>query len=187
VHREVLETIPPKVEYSLTELGADVAFCLRGGTALATGIGEKVEALPALDIGPVLIVKPKGPLPSGIVYDKFDGLGVKSALGADDILNAVRAGDRRALISALANDLEPAAISLLPEIGRIKVKAAAAGAAACMVSGSGPAMFVIDDGEDRLGRIAESLAPWARTWLTRPVDHGVEVVPDAHETRAAIL
>lgn len=166
------------------ELGADVAFCLVGGMALVTGFGEKVKPLPPAELGPVLLIKPPGGLGSGSVYRRFDELGRGVAQGIGDILEAVATGDRGRLIANLANDLEPAAISLLPSIAVTKALAVGAGASACVVSGSGPALVAFADSEARLKAVAEAVGGVADTWLTRASVFGPEVVTARAEIEA---
>ncbi|MDP1809178.1 MAG: 4-(cytidine 5'-diphospho)-2-C-methyl-D-erythritol kinase, partial [Actinomycetota bacterium] len=168
------------------ELGADVAFCLVGGTALVKGFGEEVKPLSAVELGPVLVIKPRGGLAAGAVYERFDELGMRVATGLSEVLAAVEAGDRGRLISSLANDLEPAAISLLPSIAATKNLALKAGASACAVSGSGPAMFAFAANEDQLKNVAEAVAGAADTWLTRATERGSAVITDKDEIEALI-
>lgn len=123
-------------------LGADVPFCLRGGTALATGFGERIRSLPPLDLGPFLIAKPRESLATGLVYETLDGLKNRETKDPERIIQAVEAGDISRVLESLHNDLEPAAQSLAPSVALLKREAIAAGAAAAMVSGSGSSVMV---------------------------------------------
>lgn len=166
------------------ELGADVAFCLVGGMALVTGFGEEVKPLPPIELEPVLVIKLHGGLAAGLVYERFDALGTTVTQGINDVLAAIGAGDRGRLIANLANDLEPAAISLLPSIAVAKELAVGAGASACVVSGSGPALVAFADSDGRLKDVAEAVAVIADTWLTGASVFGPEVVTDRAEIEA---
>lgn len=168
------------------ELGADVAFCLVGGTARVSGFGEEVKPLPAAELGPILVLKPRGGLAAGEVYERFDGLGLKASFGINEVLAAIEAGDRDRLIAHLANDLEPAAISLMPSIAETKNLALEAGASACVVSGSGPAMFAFAANEGRLKNVAEAVAGCADSWLTGASERGSAVMTDKDEIEALI-
>lgn len=163
------------------ELGADVAFCLFGGTALVCGFGDNVEKLASVDLGPVLIIKPSGGLAAGSVYSRFDDLGLRAAPGTSEALAAVAEHDRDRLIGSAANDLEAAAISLLPSIAAIKDIALRAGASACFVSGSGPALVAFAESKDRLESVAQAVADLAETWVTAGSDLGSEIITDKNE------
>ena len=158
------------------ELGADVSFCLSGGTALVTGFGEKIKPLPFIDLGTFLIIKPTGGLFSGAVYQEFDTLGKGQAKPSENFLRASRVQDNVALVKEFVNDLEPAAVSLMPKINEIKKEAIEAGALACLVSGSGPSMFVIADTKEKRENITERLAGYGRIWLVECAREGITAV-----------
>lgn len=165
-----------------SELGADVPFCLTGGTALVTGIGEEVRSLKAADLGPVLIIKPPGGLSSGAVYEKFDEL-PRTTSGNDRashrvnrVIDAIAADDREALISACANDLEAAASLLNPDIVDMQERVLAAGASLCLVSGSGPALFALAETPEKLDEIRALAALSASTWIVSGVGHALELL-----------
>jgi 4-diphosphocytidyl-2-C-methyl-D-erythritol kinase len=129
-------------------LGSDVPFCLLGGTAVGRGRGELVSQVPAR--GPfhwVLALNAAG-LPTPAVYGELDRLRAEegydeaAGLAGMDIpaalLDALRDGDVRALGPAMANDLQPAALSLRPELAGVLRLAATVDAEGALVSGSGP-------------------------------------------------
>jgi 4-diphosphocytidyl-2-C-methyl-D-erythritol kinase len=159
-------------------LGADVPFCLSGGTALARGFGELIEPLPDIDIGPFLIAKPSGSLSTAAVYRRFDIMETKVTRGVEPVLRAVKAGDRLALISGLSNDLEPAALSLLPEAASVKQAALDAGAAAAMVSGSGSAIIIVPRTPPEIDRIVEAIDGRADTFVVGCASRGAELIDD---------
>lgn len=158
------------------ELGSDVSFCLSGGTALATGFGEKIKPLPFIDLGTFLVIKPPGGLFSGEVYQEFDTLGKGQAKPSENFLRASQGEDNVALVKEFVNDLEPAAVSLMPKINEIKTEAIEAGASACLVSGSGPSMFVIADTKKKRENITERLAGYGRIWSVECARDGVVAV-----------
>jgi len=164
------------------ELGADVPFCLTGGTALVTGIGEEVRSLKTANLGPVLIIKPYGGLSSGAVYEKFDELSRttseddRASHRVNKIIEAIVADDRGALISACANDLETAASKLNPDIVDMQKRVLAAGASLCLVSGSGPSMFALAETPEKLDEIRALAAASASTWIVSVVERAVDIV-----------
>jgi 4-diphosphocytidyl-2-C-methyl-D-erythritol kinase len=126
------------------ELGADVPSQLRLALALVRGAGEKVEPLPAPAEHAALLLPSGGGLSTAAVFGEADRLG----LGRDpDELEAIAPRLRAAAgagasplayVELLVNDLEPAAISLRPDIGHALDALRGTGAPAVFLSGSGP-------------------------------------------------
>ncbi|MFE0423985.1 4-(cytidine 5'-diphospho)-2-C-methyl-D-erythritol kinase [Streptomyces sp. NPDC058953] len=124
------------------ELGSDVPFSLVGGAALGTGRGER---LTPVDVGGTfhwVFAVADGGLSTPAVYGEFDRLtadtDVPDPEASPALLAALRSGDATALAAALANDLQPAALSLRPALRATLDAGLAAGALASIVSGSGP-------------------------------------------------
>ena len=122
------------------QLGADVPFCLTGGTALGTGRGDRIA--PVLSRGSYhwVLVLSDGELSTPAVFRRFDDLrsGTRDLVTPPALLSALIAGDAAALGQALVNDLQPAALSLRPELGRVLAVGSQLGALGGLVSGSGP-------------------------------------------------
>ena len=102
-------------------LGADVPFCLVGGRARVSGVGEVVTPLPPLELVVTLVVPPFG-VPTAEVYRAWDCLGGPSGAGT--------------------NDLEPAALVVAPELRRWRDRLGDATGATPVLAGSGSAWFV---------------------------------------------
>lgn len=166
------------------DLGSDVPFALHGGTALGTGRGEELATVLARNVFHWVLAFGAGGLSTAAVYSEIDRL---RAAGApprlDDpqsLLGALSAGDPRALAPLLGNDLQPAALSLEPELRRTLRAGTEAGALAGLVSGSGPTCaFLCASAEAAVGVSAELAgAGVCRTVrvASGPV-HGARVVP----------
>ncbi|MFE9774933.1 4-(cytidine 5'-diphospho)-2-C-methyl-D-erythritol kinase [Streptomyces sp. NPDC005931] len=143
------------------ELGSDVPFSLVGGAALGTGRGER---LTPLEVGGtfhwVFAMATRG-LSTPAVFREFDRLGegtrIPEPVASPDLLAALAKGDPDALAATVTNDLQPAALSLFPELADTLTAGRAAGALAALVSGSGPTTaFLARDAESAAG-IAEAL------------------------------
>lgn len=119
-------------------LGSDVPFCVSGGTALATGTGTATAQVLARGTYHWVVGISARPLSTPEVYRAYDEVGVASDVEPDAVLQALRTGDDEALGDALHNDLEVAAIHLLPELARKRDAMLTAGALGAIVSGSGP-------------------------------------------------
>ncbi|MFF9277650.1 4-(cytidine 5'-diphospho)-2-C-methyl-D-erythritol kinase [Streptomyces griseosporeus] len=143
------------------ELGSDVPFSLVGGAALGTGRGEK---LTPLEVGGtfhwVFAMAERG-LSTPAVFREFDrlaeGRDIPEPVASDDVLEALAKGDADALAAAVTNDLQPAALSLYPELADTLAAGEAAGALTALVSGSGPTTaFLVRDGASA-DAVAEAL------------------------------
>lgn len=137
------------------DLGSDVPFALVGGTAVGTGRGERLT--PALARGEYewVVALNEAGLSTPAVYGELDrlreGRAVPGPSVPEDLMQALRSGDPEALGAALANDLEPAACSLAPELERTLEVGREYGALGAMVSGSGPTVaFLVRDHEQAL-------------------------------------
>lgn len=162
-------------------LGSDVAFALRGGTAIGTGRGEVLS--PVLEVPDRLywvLALADGGLSTPAVYAEFDrrrsaGLDTPGGLTPPtDLLQALRDGDPAAIGAALANDLEPAALSLAPALRRTLDVGMELGALGGLIAGSGPTcVFLAGDG-DAASRLATDLIK-ARVCRTTRVASGPAV------------
>ncbi|MFJ8693565.1 4-(cytidine 5'-diphospho)-2-C-methyl-D-erythritol kinase [Streptomyces roseolilacinus] len=161
------------------ELGSDVPFSLVGGAALGTGRGERLTEIPLGGTFHWVFAVADGGLSTPAVYAEFDRLtpNAPEPVASPALLDALRAGDTTALAGALANDLQPAALSLRPSLADTLAAGTGAGALAGIVSGSGPTTaFLVKDAEAaeavaaalvasgtcRTARTATSPAPGAR-------------------------
>jgi 4-diphosphocytidyl-2-C-methyl-D-erythritol kinase len=143
------------------ELGSDVPFSLVGGAALGTGRGEKLRTL---DVGGtfswVFAMAERG-LSTPAVFREFDrlteGLDVPEPVASEALLDALAEGDPEALAAAVSNDLQPAALSLFPELSGTLAAGSAAGALAGLVSGSGPTTAFLARDPESAVKIADAL------------------------------
>ncbi len=153
-------------------LGADVPAQVHPGRWLATGAGEVVEPLPPLWPGYAVLVLPNdGVLSTPEVYREFDRLGLQRE--AQDLaakLSAIRAAPRGLPAELVVNDLAPAAVSLLPPIGRALQDVADTGADHALVSGSGPTVLGLFTDRRAARSAAQALRrAHPRLVLTEPV------------------
>jgi 4-diphosphocytidyl-2-C-methyl-D-erythritol kinase len=143
------------------ELGSDVPFSLVGGAALGTGRGEQ---LTALEVGGtfhwVFAMAGRG-LSTPAVFREFDrltaGLDVPEPVASQELLDALAKGDADALAAAVSNDLQPAALSLFPELADTLATGRAAGSLAALVSGSGPTTAFLARDARSAAKVAEAL------------------------------
>lgn len=134
------------------ELGADVPFCVSGGTALATGTGTATAQILCRGTYHWVVGITDQPLATPDVYRAWDEHLSPSEIDPDLVLHALRTADVEALGAALHNDLEEAAFNLLPDLREKRQAMLDAGALGAIVSGSGPTIIAL--AEDAAGAAA---------------------------------
>lgn len=170
------------------ELGSDVPFALLGGTALGTGRGDQLT--PALARGEYhwVLAMAGLELSTPRVYAECDRLRTGRVLPEPSVspamMQALRSGDAAALGQQMTNDLQPAALSLVPDLERTLEVGRSEGALGSVVSGSGPTVaFLVLDAEAALDLSVALTASGACEQVERvtgPV-HGARLVePVAH-------
>lgn len=142
------------------EIGADVPFCLHGGTAVARGIGEQLTPVTGVPLLSGVIVNPGFPVSTADVYRRLreaskPGQAAASertasgqaALGrtlsgrAVEIVDALKQRDVAAVGALLHNALEPVTTAMHPEVGTLRQRMLEAGAFGAVMCGSGPSVF----------------------------------------------
>jgi len=138
-------------------LGSDVAFFLKGGTALGRGRGEILERLPDVPAMAIVLAKPAAGLSTAAVYGS--GL-IQSTDGgrAQGFGKTLGSATSEQVALSLFNALEGPAFHLLPECRAIRDELMEAGCLGAMVSGSGSTVFGIAENEVRSGEIALRVA-----------------------------
>jgi 4-diphosphocytidyl-2-C-methyl-D-erythritol kinase len=158
-----------------TGLGADVPAQVRPGRVLATGAGEELQRVPGVARYSVLVVPDPAPLSTADVFREADRLGLpRDAAALEEALATVRAALPDLPDDLCVNELEPAALSLRPDLADRLDAIRAAGADVALVSGSGPTVLgLFRDGD--AARSAADRFPSAA--IARPVGpHAGEVL-----------
>ncbi len=156
------------------KIGADVPFCLTGGTMLAEGIGEVLTPLPACPDGALLILHPGEGVSTPEAYRRFDALQSPAQPHPALMVAALHSGDLRKVADACGNVFE----LCCPVVAVAQMKAALmdAGALGSAMSGSGTAVFGIFADALSAEAARGALAPFGwKSWLAKPVDCGVIV------------
>lgn len=124
------------------EIGSDVPFCVRGGTAVAEGRGERVYPLPDLPKMHAVLVRADYGVSTAAVYRAIEprDLHPQKALFAH-LLDAVRKGDTAYIAEHLYNGLETLSFRIEPRTEARKQQLLAHGVQHVLMSGSGPTLF----------------------------------------------
>jgi len=132
------------------KIGADVPYCVEGGTVLAEGIGEKLTHLSELSDMCIAVAKPKRGVSTGNIYKALDEIFDKvTHPDVDAMLGAMRCCPGPAFIKYLGNILEYVTIPLCPEIDDIKKIFDDEESSGTLMTGSGPTVFAFFDSEDK--------------------------------------
>lgn len=125
------------------QIGADVPYCIEGGTRLAEGIGEILTELPSFGGVDAVLIKPDIGVSTPWVYRNLNLSEIKERDRPDTELlaEAIKRKDIMTVAQNMKNVLELVTISRYDIIGRIKNNMVRSGAAGSMMSGSGPAVF----------------------------------------------
>lgn len=122
-------------------LGADIPYCITGGTMLSEGIGEILTPLPAPPECFLLIAKPDINVSTGFVYGSLHADTLEFHPDIDGMIGALEAGSRKGMTDRLGNVLETVTVKEYPVIDRIKEVMRTQGAENALMSGSGPTVF----------------------------------------------
>lgn len=173
-----------ELEEYAAELGSDVPFLIRGGTAVGSGRGERLA--PVLARGSyhwVFAISDIG-LSTPDVYAECDRLrgnaSVPDPTPNSELMIALRSGDPHTLAPQLTNDLQEAAISLRPELGEVLASGMEFGALGGIVSGSGPTVaFLVEDVESAIDLTVALTATGAAREVRKAIGpvHGAHVIP----------
>ena len=123
------------------KLGSDIPFCIMGGTMMATGRGEVLEALSPVPPFWVVLAKPKISVSTAWAYRNYDEQGTEVHPDNAAIREKIAGHDREGIASLLCNVLERVTIKQYPVIAQYKAWMMEKGALASMMSGSGPTVF----------------------------------------------
>ena len=166
-----------------SKIGSDVPFSICGGVAIGTGRGDQIT--PALSKGSynwVLALSGQG-LSTPSVYQECDrlreGLSISAPLVSEPLMQALRAGDAKALGKALTNELQPAACSLRPALRLVLDVGIDYGALGGIVSGSGPTVaFLVSDDEHAMDLTVALSASGVVSSVVRAIGpaHGARII-----------
>lgn len=137
----------------------DVAFCILGRTALATGRGEIVQPLPSPPKLHLVIVNPGVFVSTRAAYEELDVSNFMFTDKSAQMIDAIRCQDFGGIVASLHNDFESTVLDEYPVIGVVKHELVEAGAEAALLSGSGASVFGIARSVVQARAIAETLKP----------------------------
>ncbi|MCI8955492.1 MAG: 4-(cytidine 5'-diphospho)-2-C-methyl-D-erythritol kinase [Eubacterium sp.] len=138
-------------------LGADVPYCILGGTAIARGIGEILTPLPTPPKCHVIIAKPPVSVSTAFVYGNIKPDKIEKRPDIEAMVSAIKAQDLYKLAESLYNVMEDITVPEYPIIQEIKTVMLGGGALNSIMSGSGPTVFGLYDDIEKAERTVELL------------------------------
>lgn len=150
-------------------LGADVPFCLRGGAALAKGVGERLEPLRGMPPCWIVVGKPNFSVATKEAFALFDQWKPQLPASSEPVTEALENGDLADLGRNLYNSLEEPVAARRPLIGQLRELLLEQGALGARMTGSGSAVFGLFDKKETAARAAGAMAGLCReVFLTAP-------------------
>jgi len=131
------------------QIGADVPFCMIGGTMLSEGIGEKLTALPKVPHAYLVIAKPDISVSTKYVYENLHVEKIAHHPDMQAVEAAIREGDLQKMCAHMENILENVTEQKYPVITQIKALLEKNGALKALMSGSGPTVFGIFESREK--------------------------------------
>ena len=138
-------------------LGADVPYCVLGGTAIARGIGEVLTPLPAPADCHVIIAKPPVSVSTAYVYGHIKPLEITKRPDIEAMAQSIKDGDLKKMASLIYNVMEDVTVGEYPIISEIKQVMLDNGALNSIMSGSGPTVFGLFDDKEKAQQCVKTL------------------------------
>lgn len=137
------------------DLGADIPFCIMGGTALAQGIGEKLTKLKSFSKKHILLCNPGIKISTKEAYKKVNPNG--KSMDIDSLINCIKEENINCIAQNMFNKMEEPIMKEYPIIQSIKDIMLNHGALGALMSGSGPTVFGIYDDEEKMKETKKKL------------------------------
>lgn len=154
------------------KIGADVPYCILGGTALSEGIGEVLTKLSPMPECVLLVAKPEIGVSTKEVYERIDRHEITSHPDVDGMQRAIAENDLDGVVKRLANVLATVTEEMHPVVQRIREVMLSQGALGSLMSGSGPSTFGIFEKEEKAraaGEQIRALGLAKQIFVTKPV------------------
>jgi len=171
-----LELSEQTLEGLCSRLGADVTFLLRGGTARATGRGDRVRHLCPISQTWVVLATPPVAISTTWAYEQVRNRLTPEGSGANLLAAAIARGDLDGVVEAMRNDFEDVILPRYPEIDELKRLLRSNGAVGAQLSGSGSTVFGIARSREEANRAAKAVDRGvAAIRVVRTLERGVTI------------
>ncbi|MDO4615998.1 MAG: 4-(cytidine 5'-diphospho)-2-C-methyl-D-erythritol kinase [Lachnospiraceae bacterium] len=155
-------------------IGADVPYCLMGGTALSEGIGEILTPLPEIPDCHILIARPDLEVSTAFVYGNLKVAELTEHPDIDGMIKSLEGQSLEGIAARLGNVLETVTVQAHPIISKLKEEMVRSGAMGALMSGSGPTVFgifnTLEQAESAYHKMLEGRSA-GTVCLTRPAQN----------------
>lgn len=185
----------PELQALAAQLGSDIPFCIAGGTAIATGRGEKLDPLEDLDNLSVVLAKYRSlAISTPWAYQTYRQMFESSYLGdsptqiartqavhSGSLVQAIVAKDALKIGHLLHNDLEKAVLPNTAKVQQLKAKMSSLGGLGTLMSGSGPTVFTLCQSPAEADSLQATLIsevkdPDLEVWTAKLCSNGIQVI-----------
>ncbi|MBI4533640.1 MAG: 4-(cytidine 5'-diphospho)-2-C-methyl-D-erythritol kinase [Candidatus Melainabacteria bacterium] len=177
------------------KLGADVPFCLRGGTCVGRGLGDELEPIKTVPHFYFILVKPRNlSVSTQWAYEAFDDFSDSPDQGSwsyPDLVGAINGisnNELQVATSCFGNDLEPVVFAHYPELTFLKEQLLALGSWCCHLTGSGPTLYAavanIEMAHSIKGQFFQKLSSTNLNatpidfWITESINYGTRLIAE---------
>ena len=161
------ELLGDELERIAAQVGSDVPFCVRGGTALAEGRGERLTTLRSAPPFHAVLCKPDFDIPTPLLFSRVKVSELWSHPDTSGVLDALHRGDADGVAARVKNVFEAVLPKEYAEVFDIKERLHRLGAEATAMTGSGPTVFGLYRDEAAARAAYEALVTgYAQTFLT---------------------
>ena len=162
------------------QLGSDVPFFFRGGTARATGRGERLRQLCPISPSWVVLASPPFAISTSWAYGQTRNRLTPAGVGSTVLASALVERDLRTIGQAMRNVFEDVVLPAHRSLGELKQAIEAGGAVRALLSGSGSTVFGLAPSRDEAEAVAARLAgSGSVVRVVRTLERGVFVAPIA--------
>ncbi|PSP19033.1 MAG: 4-(cytidine 5'-diphospho)-2-C-methyl-D-erythritol kinase [Cyanobacteria bacterium QS_8_64_29] len=192
----------PELQNLAAQLGSDLPFCVAGGTALATGRGEQLEALAGPHRLAVVIAKHRNlSVSTAWAYCRYrERFGNEYCRNPQDARARAQRVHSGALVSAIAqqdgaqigqrlhNDFERIVLDEFPQVAQLRDAFERQATLGSLISGSGPAVFALCESLEEAARVRQAVAdeladPELEFWTSQLSSAGIQLADPAARSR----
>ena len=184
----------PEIQELAAKLGSDIPFCISGGTAIATGRGEKLATINDLDDIWVVLAKYNNISVStpwayktyrqqygdSYINDPAKVSSRTTQVHSSPLLNAISHKNSTEIGKLIYNDLEKVVLPEYPQVAELKSAFVAQDVLGTMMSGSGPTVFALCDSQAKAIAVKQQVKtlindPHLNFWVTKLSSHGIQI------------
>ncbi|MEM8832830.1 MAG: 4-(cytidine 5'-diphospho)-2-C-methyl-D-erythritol kinase [Cyanobacteria bacterium P01_G01_bin.19] len=185
----------PELQNLAAKIGSDIPFCVTGGTAIATGRGEKLAPLNSLDNMWVILAKYdnisvatpwaykayRQQYSESYISDVEGVMSRTSKVHSGSLVNAIAHQDFVQIGKLIYNDLEKVVLPEYPPVAELKSAFAAQDVLGTMMSGSGPTVFALCASQEKAIVVKQKIEtqiadPHLKLWVTKLASHGIQII-----------